>query len=58
MVGRKVSLNVKTKSTLKYDYLPGFLLCHKTDNLQTIETLKKAKNSQGLEPNFLLMQEC
>ena len=43
MVGRKVSLNVKTKTTLKYDYLPGFLLCHKTHNLQTIETLKIVK---------------
>ena len=30
----------------------------KMHNLQTIETLKMAKNSQGLEVNFLLTQEC
>ena len=27
-------------------------------NVQTIETQKKAKNNDGLEINFLLMQQC
>ena len=29
-----MNVNVKTKNTFKYDYVPGFLLCLKNDNLQ------------------------
>ena len=41
MVVEEVSVNVKTISTFKYDYFPGFLLDLKIHNLQTIETPKK-----------------
>ena len=49
MVSKEVSVNVKTKNTLKYDYFPGFLLCLKMHNLQTIGIPKRLKNSKGLE---------
>ena len=45
MVAKKVSVDVKTKNTFKYDYFPGFLLYLKMHNLKTIETPKEAKNS-------------
>ena len=45
MIAKEVSVNVKTKNIFKYDYFPGFLLCLKKHNLQTIETPKKLKNS-------------
>ena len=35
----------------------NFYFVSKMHNLQTIKTPKKAKNSYGLELNFLLMQE-
>ena len=29
MVGKEISINVKTKNTFEYDYFPGFQLCLK-----------------------------
>ena len=46
MGAKEVSIIVKTKTTFKYDYLSGFvIMSQKMRNLQTIETLKMAKNS-------------
>ena len=36
MVAAEFSINVKNKNTFKCDYFPGFLLCPKMHNLQTI----------------------
>ena len=44
MVAKEVSVNVKTKNSFKYDYLPGFFYAWKIYNLLTIETPKKAKS--------------
>ena len=44
MVAKEVSVNFKTKNTLKSHYFPSFLLCLK-NNLHAIETPKKLKNS-------------
>ena len=43
MVAKKVSINIKTKNTFKYDYFPGLLLYLKMHNLQTIETPPKKR---------------
>ena len=45
VIANEVSVKVKTKSTFQYDYFPGFLLCLKMHNLQTIETPNQAKNN-------------
>ena len=40
MVTTGVSVNVKTKTTFKYDYLPGFILCLKNAWLKHQKRIK------------------